>query len=176
MIAVGDALAFVLSQLRAFNHEDFARFHPAGSLGRQLMKVEAVMRRGAQLRLASCQETIREVFARSAVRGRRTGALLLVDAAGTLCGVFTDSDLARLFEQRRDPAFDRPIEEVMTRQPITVPEGTRLLDALEVLRQYKISELPVVDAGGRPIGLLDITDVVGSLPAEGRTGRPGVAA
>src|SRR5438309_320624 len=76
MIAVGDALAFVLSRMRAFTREDFARFHPAGSLGRKLLKVEALMRRGDDLRLASVNDTVREVFARVRRRGRRTGAVL----------------------------------------------------------------------------------------------------
>src|SRR6202035_1608646 len=62
MIAVGDALAFVLSRMRSFSHEDFARFHPAGSLGRKLVKVEAIMRRGAEMRVASSQESVRAVF------------------------------------------------------------------------------------------------------------------
>jgi arabinose-5-phosphate isomerase len=166
MIAVGDALAFVLSQMRAFTTEDFARFHPAGSLGRKLLKVDAVMRRGTDLRLASCRASVREVFARVHHRGRRTGAVMLTDADGRLCGLFTDSDLARLFEQRRDTALDRPIEEVMTPHPYQVAQGTRIADAVEVLRRCKISELPVVDAAGRPVGLIDITDVLGLLPAE----------
>jgi arabinose-5-phosphate isomerase len=164
MIAVGDALAFVLSELRQFNHEDFARFHPAGSLGRKLMKVEAVMRRGDAVRIARVQDTVRTVFSQGTGRGRRTGAVMLVDEAGCLRGLFTDSDLARLFEQRRDAALDRPIEEVMTRAPITVRFGTRLLEALEILRDRRISELPVVDDAGRPAGLVDITDVIGLLP------------
>ncbi|MCS6850947.1 MAG: KpsF/GutQ family sugar-phosphate isomerase [Gemmataceae bacterium] len=166
MIAIGDALAFVLSRMRQFSHEDFARFHPAGSLGRKLLKVEAVMRRGADLRLASEDETVRAVFSRAARRGRRTGAVMLVDAQGRLSGLFTDSDLARLFEQRRDHALDRPIREVMTTNPITVPHGTRLNDALDILRRCKISELPIVDGLGRPVGLLDITDLIGLVSAE----------
>jgi arabinose-5-phosphate isomerase len=172
MIAVGDALAFTLSRRRRFNHEDFARFHPAGSLGRKLMKVEAVMRRGGEVRLAPVSATIRAVFAQSALRGRRTGAVMLVDDAGRLRGLFTDSDLARLFEQRRDDQLDRPIAEVMTSNPITVALGTRLLDALEILRVRKISELPVVDAEGCPAGLIDITDVIGLLPAEAEGDLP----
>jgi arabinose-5-phosphate isomerase len=166
MMAVGDALAFVLSRMRSFTHEDFARFHPAGSLGRKLLKVEAVMRRGSDLRLASAQQTVRDVFAQVQRRGRRTGAVILVDTAGRLCGLFTDSDLARLFEQRRDSALDRSIAEVMTPNPLTVRQGSRVLDAVEVLRRHRISELPVVDGSGRPIGLLDITDVIGLLPPE----------
>lgn len=166
MIAVGDALAFVLTQMRQFTREDFARYHPAGSLGRKLLKVEAVMRRGNELRLAHRAETVRNVFARDPRRGRRTGAVMLIDDDGRLCGLFTDSDLARLFETRRDAALDRPIYEVMTPAPITVPVGTRVIDAIDIFTQRKISELPVIDAEGRPAGLLDITDLIGLVPKE----------
>lgn len=160
MIALGDALAFVLARLREFTREDFARYHPAGSLGRKLMKVEAVMRRDDDLRVAHGQETVRAVFARAKSPGRRTGAVILVDDEGKLSGLFTDSDLARLFEQRRDSALDRPICEVMTVAPITMPVGARLTDAVETMRRHKISELPVIDADGRPAGMLDITDLL----------------
>jgi arabinose-5-phosphate isomerase len=166
MIALGDALAFVLSREREFTHEDFARFHPAGSLGRRLLKVEAAMRQGSELRLAPATDTVRSVFAQARHRGRRTGAVMLLDAAGRLCGLFTDSDLARLIEARRDDALDRPIAEVMTREPLTAGLGSRVLDAVDVLRRHKISELPVVDADGRPVGLLDVTDLIGAFPAE----------
>lgn len=166
MLAVGDALAFVLCRLRQFTPEDFARYHPAGNLGRKLMRVEAVMRRDGDLRIASCEDTVRDVFAQVRRRGRRTGAVMLIDAAGRLAGLFTDSDLARLFEQRRDFALDRPIREVMTVHPIQVPVGTRVVEAVEVLRRHKISELPVVDAEGRPVGLLDITDLIGLVSVE----------
>ena len=166
MIAVGDALAFVLSRMRDFSQEDFARYHPAGSLGRKLLKVEAVMRQGKDLRLASDQETVREVFARIRKQGRRTGAVMLVDESGCLRGVFTDSDLARLFEERRDSALDRPIAEVMTRDPITISLGSRVAEAVDIVRRRKISELPVVDSLGQPAGLIDITDLIGLLPAE----------
>jgi arabinose-5-phosphate isomerase len=165
MLALGDALAFVLSRLRNFSRDDFARYHPAGSLGRQLLKVEAVMRHGQELRLASCRQTVRQVFAMAHCWGRRTGAVMLTNDDGQLAGLFTDSDLARLFEQKRDDALDRPIAEVMTPEPATAPLGTRLSDAVELLRLRKFSELPIVDAEGRPVGLLDITDVIGLFPA-----------
>ena len=89
---------------------------------------------------------------------------MLVDAEGKLSGIFTDSDLARLFEQRRDAELDGPIREVMTADPLQVPVGSMMVDAVAVMAERKISELPVVDAGGRPVGLIDITDVVGLLP------------
>ncbi len=175
MIALGDALAFVLSRMRAFTREDFARYHPAGSLGRKLVKVDAVMRRGSDLRIAAHTASVREVFVQVRRRGRRTGAVMLTDADGRLCGLFTDSDLARLFEQRKDAALDRSIAEVMTADPLTVPLGTRVQDAVEVLRRHKISELPVVDAAGRPAGLLDVTDLLGLVSAEEMDGLAQVA-
>lgn len=161
MIAVGDALAFLLSKMRRFSREDFARYHPAGSLGRRLLPVDAVMRRGTDLRVAAADDTVRDVFTRVRLQGRRTGAVMLTAADGRLAGLFTDSDLARLFERRQDAALDRPIREVMTPDPVTVPLGSRLADALEILRQNRISELPVTDAQGRPVGLIDVTDLIG---------------
>ena len=174
MLAVGDALALVVSRMRGFSREDFARFHPAGSLGRKLSKVEHYLRPLAQCRVASESKTVREVFASLSVPGRRTGAIMLVDASGRLSGIFTDSDLARLFEHRRDRDLDGPIREVMTPHPMTVRAGSMMADAVAIMARRKISELPVVDAGGRPVGLIDITDVVGLLPtdaAEGETGE-----
>src|SRR5262245_36460539 len=169
MLALGDALAFVLSDRRQFSAEDFARYHPAGSLGRQLTRVEVVMRRGPDLRLASAEETVRQVFAaHSHGGGRRTGAVMLTDASGRLCGLFTDSDLARLFERRHDSALDRPVREVMTVNPLTVPISARVAEALDLMRRCKISELPVIDAEGRPAGLLDITDLIGLRAVAGK--------
>jgi arabinose-5-phosphate isomerase len=161
MIALGDAIAFTLSERRQFTAEQFARFHPAGSLGRKLAGVEAYMRSGAELRLAAAGETVRAVFGRAKQPGRRTGAVMLTNTDGTLAGIFTDSDLARLFERNADGAFDRPIEEVMTRRPLTVTVGEKMGAAIDLMRARKVSELPVVDADGRPLGMLDVTDLIG---------------
>jgi arabinose-5-phosphate isomerase len=164
MLAVGDALALVVSRMRGFTREDFGRFHPAGSLGRRLSRVEHHMRPREKCRIAPDHLAIRDVFVSVSVPGRRTGAIMLVDSDGRLSGIFTDSDLARLFEQRRDRDLDRPIRDVMTSQPVTIDSGSLLVDAVAIMAQRKISELPVVDAEGRPVGLIDITDVVGILP------------
>jgi arabinose-5-phosphate isomerase len=161
MIALGDALAFVLLEQRQFTADDFARFHPAGTLGRRLASVAEGMRRGSELRIASDSDTIREVFAQVRHTGRRTGAIMLIDADGRLTGLFTDSDLARLFESRRDNLLDGPIEAVMTKHPVVIGPEARLGDAIDLLKSRKFSELPVVDVDGRPVGMLDITDVIG---------------
>ncbi len=175
MLAVGDALALVTSRMRNFGRDDFARFHPAGSLGQKLSKVEHHMRPLAQCRVAPDAQTVREVLVRARVPGRRTGATMLVDPEGKLSGIFTDSDLARLFEQHRDGDLDAPIRDVMTAQPLQIPGGTMMIDAVALMAQRKISELPVVDAEGRPLGLIDITDVVGLLPQESTAAVPAAA-
>jgi arabinose-5-phosphate isomerase len=164
MLALGDALALVVSRMRDFGPEDFARFHPAGSLGRKLAKVEEVMRPLAQCRVAHESMSVREVFVTQSCPGRRTGAIMLTNDAGELTGVFTDSDLARLLEKKRDAAIDGPISAVMTHQPQCVKISALLASAVEIFSAKKISELPVIDEQGRPQGLIDITDIVGLNP------------
>jgi arabinose-5-phosphate isomerase len=165
MIALGDALAFTLLEQRQFTPEQFARFHPAGSLGRKLATVAECMRHGSELRIAAETDTVRAVFAQVKHTGRRTGAIMLTDAGGRLAGLFTDSDLARLFESRRDAALDSPIATVMTKSPVVIAPDARVGEAIEILKARKFSELPVVDADGRPVGMLDITDLIGLEPA-----------
>ncbi|MGQ9605664.1 MAG: KpsF/GutQ family sugar-phosphate isomerase [Thermogutta sp.] len=164
MLAVGDALALLLSKLRGFRAEDFARFHPGGSLGLRLSKVEDHMRPPAECRTASESATVREVVVATRRPGRRSGAVMLVDRSGRLTGLFTDSDLARILERRDEGTLDRPIADCMTKDPICVPAGTLMPDAVRILAERKISELPVVDADHRPVGMIDITDIIGLFP------------
>lgn len=160
MLALGDALALVASRMRNFQPEDFARFHPGGSLGRQLSQVEQFMRPLAECRVANEAHTVREVLQQRRVAARRSGAIMIVNDDGRLTGFFTDSDLARLFESRKNEALDGPIRDVMTTNPVTVPIGSMISDALDILAERHISELPVVDTAGQPMGLVDITDLV----------------
>lgn len=164
MLALGDALALVVSRCRGFTPEQFAVFHPGGSLGRQLASVRDVMRPADTLRIATVTSTVREVFVTVAKPGRRSGAVLLVDEQGQLAGLFTDSDLARLLERRRDSQIDRAISEVMTADPACVAPEVLLGDAVQILSDHKLSELPVVDSDSRPVGMIDITDVIGLSP------------
>ena len=166
LMAVGDALALLVSRMRDFSPEDFALYHPGGSLGRKLTRVEDVMRTGRQLRRAHVEETVREIFVRLAGPRRRSGAILIEDDDTHLLGIFTDSDLARLFEKRREAELDRQIGEIMTIDPKRVRVGALLSDAVELMKTHKISELPVVDRGNRLVGLIDVTDLIGLVPAE----------
>lgn len=165
MLAVGDALALVVARAREFTPEQFAVFHPGGSLGRKLSTVREIMRSGDELRVAVESASVREVFTRLARPGRRTGAVILVDSSGRVSGLFTDSDLARLLESRSDDQLDQPIHQVMTPRPLTVLPDVTLGDVVGILSGRKISELPVVDNEGRPLGMIDITDVIGLIPS-----------
>ena len=165
MLAMGDALALIASRRKGFTAEQFGFFHPGGSLGRKLTPVNEVMRQGDDLRIAGTHETIRTTLQRLRSCGRRTGAILVTDQDDQLVGLFTDSDLAKLLEQHRDEQLDRPLSEVMTSDPTTIPADARLEDAVVLLTEKKISELPVIDHDGQPVGLIDITDVIGLMPA-----------
>lgn len=160
MLALGDALALVVSEVRGFTRHQFAKFHPGGSLGRRLSPVDEVMRSLDECRLATPDQSVRQVLVSTGKPGRRSGAVLLVDDEKHLVGIFTDSDLARLLEGRHDDALDRPVAEVMTRKPRIVRAGQLLEEALAIISGSKISELPVLDSEDHLIGLLDITDLV----------------
>ena len=145
MLALGDALALATSRVRGFTAEGFARFHPGGSLGRHLAQVQDVMRPLDRCRVASQSQTVREVLVQVGRPGRRTGAVMLTGQDGQLTGIFTDSDLAKLFESRRDDEMDRPICRVMSPAPATIPCGAMMNQAIDIFARKKISELPVVD-------------------------------
>jgi arabinose-5-phosphate isomerase len=162
MLAMGDALTLVLSRMRKFMMSDFAKFHPGGSLGKKLSMVDDVMRSVHECRVATQSETVREVYVRLGGRDRRAGAVLVVDDhSGRLVGIFTDSDLAKLLEQQLDHCLDSPIKSVMTKSPVSIPIGSKTTLAVETLACRNLSELPVVDAKGKPLGIVEITDVVG---------------
>jgi len=168
MLGLGDALAMVVSSIRKLQPHDFARCHPGGSLGKKLSTVEELMRPVSECRVAKDSETVRNIYIQLSGPKRRTGAVLLTDHRNKLSGIFTDSDLARLLETQKDNLLDKPVAEVMTPNPAFVSEGSKSLVAVEILASLNISELPVVDTKGRPVGLIDITDVVGMIPIDSK--------
>ena len=172
MLALGDALAMCVSQRREFNVEDFKRFHPGGSLGRQLMPVVEAMRFkvGLNLPLSTKGMTVEQAFAsaeQKAVDGRRAGALLVVDEHGKLAGIFTDGDLRRLLIRHGAGAMLKPIGEAMTQRPRRLTESSRVKDAVQMVRQFRIDEIPVVDGNDVPLGLIDVQDLVALKVIEG---------
>ena len=164
LMAVGDALALLVSQMRDFTAADFARYHPAGSLGRKLTRVEEAMRAARRFVGRISMKQFDQFLSASPDRDGDQGAVLITDDNSVLLGIFTDSDLARLFEKRREADFDRPISAVMTLDPYTIHVGATLADAVELMKAQKISELPVVDRGHHLVGLIDVTDLIGLVP------------
>ena len=164
MLALGDALALTVMKMRQFSPDEFAAFHPGGDLGRRLMKVEEALPAGATDHLPAADETltVREVLANAERIGRRAGAVLLVDGEGRLSGIFTDADLRRQLVADADgELMGRPIAEVMHRDPKRIQVGELASEAMAILNRHRIDELPVVDEQGRPVGLLDVQDLVG---------------
>ena len=160
MLAIGDALALTVSRYKDFQATDFAKFHPGGSLGLKLSKVTEVMRPISSCRIGMESDTVRNLFVSQGGARRRSGVVLLIGQSGELTGIFTDSDLAKLLERQQDDLFDGPVSHVMTTEPITIGADERASVAIEILASRNISELPVVDTKGRPVGLVDITDIV----------------
>lgn len=164
MLALGDALSLTVMSMRKFTAEDFALYHPAGQLGRKLMTVVEAMsfRLGENLPVASDQLTVAGVLHEVSRIKRRSGAVILIDDAdaGRISGLFTDGDLRRVVTDNDGTALSRPISEVMTRNPMRI-RGDRLAsEAMSLMRKHRFDELPVVDEQDRPVGLIDVQDLV----------------
>lgn len=172
MLALGDAMALVVARMRGFSSHDFAKYHPAGSLGRKLTPVTQIMRTDNSLRIARESESVREVFGTSWNQARRTGAVIIVDEHQKLSGIFTDSDLARILAKHQEQKLDRPIREVMTNRPLTISHTAVLGEAVDLLAERKLSELPVVDDNDCPIGIIDITDLIALMPQSLELNQP----
>ena len=173
LLALGDALAMTVSRRRAFSVEDFKKVHPGGGLGRQLTPVVTVMRfkAGENLPLIDATRTVEQAYAEAsrvaATTGlRKAGALVIVDAHGRLTGIFTDGDLRRLI---LDGGGDlrQPIAQVMTRDPKHLSDDALVRDAVQMVRELRIDEVPVVDAKGKPVGLIDVQDLMALKVIEG---------
>jgi arabinose-5-phosphate isomerase len=157
IMALGDALAFVVLDLRGFNREQFAFYHPGGELGRKLLKVADVMRTGERNPIVDEDTPITEAAA--AITRARAGAVTLVNGTGRITGIFTDGDLRRALG--RDPKLlAGRIRDVMTRGPVSIGPERLATEALKILREKKIDELPVVNERDEPVGLLDVQDLL----------------
>lgn len=160
MLALGDALALVVQENKEFGPEDFARFHPGGNLGRRLMKVEELMRSGARNPRVETETTVLETLAIMTSTPGRPGAASITDREGLLLGFFTDGDLRRLLEAESRRDLRMPIDEVMTRNPLTIPPDTYATEALGMLHNKRVDQMPVVDDRGVLVGLLDVQDLL----------------
>jgi arabinose-5-phosphate isomerase len=157
--AMSDALAMTLAWRRAFTTSDYALLHPGGKLGRSVLKVGEVMRTGAANPLVFEAASVSEAIVVMTNTPGRPGATNVIDKKGRLTGIFTDGDLRRLLQKK---AFDlaAPVSNVMARKPRCVESTELLLSAAAVMREFHVDQLPVVDAKGKAVGLLDVQDVL----------------
>lgn len=155
-LALGDALAVVILERKGFRREDFARFHPGGSLGRKLLtRVRDLMERD-RLPLLPPTATMRQV---AIVLAERRGIVAAVDAAGALLGVFTAGDFTRLMEREPDP-FAVPLERVMTRTPRTAHAEELASAVVYRMEQFGIMAMPVTDDRGLVVGVVHLHDLM----------------
>jgi arabinose-5-phosphate isomerase len=157
MLVMGDALAMVLLEARGFEKEDFAKFHPGGSLGRSLLlKVDQIMRKTGQMALISPETRVREAL--HAMAGARSGAAVVVHGDGKLAGIFTHGDFGRHFQVHAD-LLEKKVGDFMTRNPVTIRSDRLAAEVLRLLEQHRIDDLVVVDEAGKPAGMVDSQDL-----------------
>lgn len=158
VLAMCDALAICLLELKGFKEKDFAFFHPGGALGKRLLlRVEEIMRRGEANPIVNEDKLVPEVLLK--ITQARAGSATVVDKKGKLTGIFTDGDLRRHLELEKDLSGQK-IGKVMTKNPTAVNKEMLAAEAMRILQLKKIDELPVVDKFNRPVGLLDVQDLL----------------
>ena len=161
-LALGDALAVVLLNARNFRPDDFALFHPGGTLGRRLLlTVEKLMHTGAENPVISENKVIRDALIIMTSHGNH-GAAIVVNESGVLTGIVTDGDLRRILNKYEEP-LTLPIEQVMTRNPRTIGKEKLAAEAMHIMEDKHITVLPVVDPKGRPVGIIHLHDIIKGL-------------
>ena len=161
MLAVGDALALTIMKAREFSVDDYVRFHPGGSLGAKLMTVDQSMmfRPGEKLPLVKTSDTIKQLLEKTDDL-KRHGSVMVVGEDETLSGIITDADLRRLVTKHGREVFDLKAGDVMTADCKKIRADALAAEATALFHKYRIDELPVVDASNRPVGLIDVQDIV----------------
>ena len=158
MLAMGDALAVALLEKKGFREKDFALFHPGGILGKRLLlRVDDIMRKGRDNPIVSEGTKVKKALV--AITRARAGSASVVDKKGRLTGIFTDGDLRRHIDKDTH-ITDRIIRDVMTKNPTAITKDKLAAEAFGLLKERKIDEIPVVDDRNRPIGLLDVQDLL----------------
>jgi arabinose-5-phosphate isomerase len=157
-LAMGDALALSLLKIKDFRSEDFAELHPAGSLGRRLLKVGEIMRTGKANPLVKAKTTVRQALLK--ITASRAGSCTIVDARGKLLGVFTDGDLRRHLRSQGEKILNCSVAQWATLKPRYIQKDKLAEEAFHIMESLRIDELPVVDRTRRVVGLLDVQDLM----------------
>jgi arabinose-5-phosphate isomerase len=156
MLALGDALAVVLSERRGFKEEDFANLHPGGKLGKRLARVESLMHSGDALPRVSAKTKMPDVIYEMS---RKKLGVTAVVVGHRLVGIISDGDLRRLLEKRGKDVMDLTAGEAMTKNPKTIAPGEFAATALALMEEKKITSLMVVDGSGKLEGIVHLHDL-----------------
>jgi len=157
-LVMGDALAACLIDRKDFRKEDFAFYHPGGSLGRKLLlKVEDIMRKGSHFPKVKEDDVVKDVLL--SITKARCGSACVLNKKGKFIGIFTDGDLRRHLETDAK-LLSRRVKDVMTKKPTTIEKDKLAVEAFVILKEKKIDELPVVDNQKKLVGLLDVQDLL----------------
>ena len=158
-MAVGDALAVALLEKRDFRHDDFAALHPAGSLGKRLLRAEKVMHAGDKLPRVTPDTPMAQVF--HEMSAKKLGMTTVVNADGTLAGILTDGDLRRLMEKHGGAVVEMNLADCMTRNPQTIKPGVLASEALTLMEKRRITCVIAVDEEGKVLGVVHLHDLWG---------------
>ena len=158
-MAVGDALAVALLEKRDFRHDDFAALHPAGSLGKRLLRAEKVMHAGDKLPRVAPNTPMAQVF--HEMSAKKLGMTTVVNDDGTLAGILTDGDLRRLMEKHGGAVVEMKLTDCMTRNPQTIGPGVLASEALTLMEKRRITCVIVVDEERRVLGVVHLHDLWG---------------
>lgn len=160
MMAIGDALAMVVVKQRNFTSSDFALYHPKGNIGFKLTPVQEIMRKGEKLPLVKPGTSVQEVLVVMSSTPGRPGAALVVDHQKHLLGIFTDGNVRRLLQNKNTTFLNEKIDAYMQSNPKIIHEDQSMEEAVAILRQYAIDQIPVLNSTDEVTGLLDVQDII----------------
>jgi arabinose-5-phosphate isomerase len=158
-MAIGDALAVTLLERRDFRHDDFAALHPAGSLGKRLLRVDKVMHAGDALPKVSPQTRMPEAF--HEMSAKKLGMTTVVNEDGTLAGILTDGDLRRLMEKHGGATLSMTVAQCMNPTPQTVKATVLASEALTLMEKRRITSVVVIEDTRHVLGVVHLHDLWG---------------
>jgi arabinose-5-phosphate isomerase len=156
-MALGDALAIALLEMKGFTEDDFALFHPGGALGRRLLTVEEIMHTGDAIPMVDPDTTMRDVL--FSITSGALGFTCVVDESGCLKGIITDGDLRRLMERVDDPLHFKA-GEVMTTDPFSIEASALAARALQIMETQSITSLVIPGDDGLLLGVIHMHDIL----------------
>jgi arabinose-5-phosphate isomerase len=157
-LAMGDALAIVLMQHKGFGVKDFAKSHPGGAIGKQLLTIDSIMRSGNAVPKVSFDANYQQIL--DEIENKKLGFTAVCDSKEQLIGVITDGDLRRAIIKFQKNVFDKNASDIMTGNPKTIRANSLAVEALRIMDQYTVADLIITAANNSPVGVVDLKDLL----------------